>query len=72
LFAQVVGSSPSLPTPTIISICAIKLLGEATIKVVIGNLIGTLKGKYERMWSVMNILFVTIALCGFCGELAQR
>ncbi|ERI95238.1 hypothetical protein HMPREF1982_00379 [Clostridiales bacterium oral taxon 876 str. F0540] len=71
MFAQVVGSNPSLPTLIIISIYAIKQLGEAAIKVTVGNLIGFFKGKYERMWCVMNIVFTTIALCGVCGELAQ-
>lgn len=72
MFTQVVGSSPALPTVTIISIYAIKQLGEATIKVTIGNLIGNYKEKCGRMWCVMNIIFTTIALCGVCGELAQR
>ncbi|WP_411682898.1 hypothetical protein [Clostridium thailandense] len=71
MFAQVVGSIPSLPTLIIISICAIKQLGEATIKVTVGNLIATCKEKCGRMWCVMNIIFTTIALCGVCGELAQ-
>jgi len=71
LFAQVVGSIPSLPTLIIISICAIKQLGEATIKVTIGNLIGDYKEKCGRMWCVMNIIFTTITLCGVCRELVQ-
>lgn len=66
-----VGSIPTLPTLIIICICAIKQLGEATIKVTIANLIGAYKEKCGRMWCVMNIIFTTIALCGVCGELAQ-
>lgn len=71
MFAKVVGSSPTLPTLTTISIYAVILIGESTVRSTIGNLIGILKGKYERKWWIVNILFIIIALCGICGELAQ-
>lgn len=72
MFAQVGGSSPSLPIISAISICAIKQLGEATIKVTVGNLIGTIKEKCGRMWCVINIIFLTIALCGICGGVSSE
>lgn len=72
MFAKVVGSSPALSQIETIIIYSTTLLCESTFRVCIGNMINILKEKCEGKWFNMNLLLSTVALCGICGELAQR
>jgi len=48
---------------------AIRCASLAILNTCAGSLINGFKGKCERKWFGMNIIFVSIALCVACGEL---
>ncbi|MBA8967622.1 hypothetical protein BCD72_001358 [Clostridium butyricum] len=72
MFAQVVGSIPTLPTEKLIIICIIKQLCESVIESTVSNLISILKKDNRRSWCFINTIFMIVALCGVCRKLAQR
>nr|KEI07981.1 hypothetical protein Z958_p0171 [Clostridium novyi B str. NCTC 9691]KEI11391.1 hypothetical protein Z959_p0091 [Clostridium novyi B str. ATCC 27606] len=71
MFTKVVGSSPTLPILISISIYALTQVGQGVVKATITNLINSVKDKYKRKWFVINFIFMIIALCCICRELAQ-
>jgi len=72
LYASCVGSIPALPIYASMIWNAVKYASLALLGASTGAILNSVNKCNKRKWIGMNIIFVSIALCVACRELAQR